>query len=282
VTNSNEHSGYRALSVAVADGIATVTIDHPPINLFDMQLYPEMTRLAAALAADEGVRVVVLRSANPEFFIAHFDVSILQTIPVDLPPTSELNAFHQMCEAFRTMPKATIAVIDGRVGGGGSELALSCDMRFALLAGDGSSGAVFNQPEVALGIIPGGSGTVRLSRLIGRSRSLEVMLGCDDIDAATAEQWGWVNRALPVHELWPFVDRLATRIASFPPHAVAAAKAAVVRSEKEVEVDLLAEGNAFNATLGHPDAVGAMQRFLDAGGQTREGELRLGELAAEI
>ncbi len=266
-----------ALRVDLGGGVATVTIDHPPINLFDRVLYPEIARLATQLAADDDVRVVVLRSANPDFFIAHFDVSLIQRIPTDLPEPTELNDFHRMCEAFRTMPKATIAVIEGRVGGGGSELSLSCDMRFAALGR-----AVFNQPEVALGILPGGSGTVRLPRLVGRSRALEVVLGCDDVDAATAERWGWINRALPPAELWPFVDRLAHRIAGFPPHAVAAAKAAVLRAELAVEEHLLREGGAFNATLGHPATVAAMQAFLDRGGQTRDGELRLGDLAAEL
>ena len=153
-----------------------------------------------------------------------------------------------MCERLRTMPKATIAVIEGRVGGGGSELALSCDMRFA------GPSAVFSQPEVALGIIPGGSGTTRLPRLIGRSRALEVILGCDEIDAATAERWGWVNRVLPTDELAMFVDRLADRIAGFPAHAVAAAKASVLRAEAGVTEQLLAEGDAFAATLGEPSA----------------------------
>ena len=265
------------LTVAISDGVATVTIDNPPINLFDLQLYTEMAELAHRLAADDEVRVVVLRSANPEFFIAHFDVGLILTFPGDMPPPTELNPFHAMCEAMRTMPKATIAVIEGRVGGGGSELTLSCDMRFAAL-----DRAVFNQPEVALGIIPGGSGTVRLGRLIGRSRALEAVLGCDDIDARTAEAWGWVNRALPAEELWPFVERLARRIASFPPHAVRAAKESVLRAETEVEADLLAEGAAFNGTLGHPAAQAAMTRFMSSGGQTREGELRLGELAGEL
>lgn len=265
------------LAVTIDAGIATVTIDHGPINLFDLELFPAMARTAGELAADDSVRVVVLRSANPEWFIAHFDVTVIQRLPTDAPPSSELNGFHEMCETFRTMPKATIAVIEGRVGGGGSELALSCDMRFAAL-----DRAVFAQPEVALGIIPGGSGTVRLSRLVGRSRALEVVLGCDDIPAATAERWGWINRALPADELWPFVDRLARRIASFPPHAVAAAKAAVLRGEKEVEADLLAEAAAFASTLGEPSAVAAMQAFMDLGGQTPEGERRLGELAGEL
>ena len=266
-----------AVRVELDGGVAVVTIDHGPINLFDLVLYPEMARLAGQLAADDEVRVVVLRSAHPEFFIAHFDVSLIQRIPTDLPEPTELNDFHRMCEAFRTMPKATIAVIEGRVGGGGSELALSCDMRFAALGR-----AVFNQPEVALGILPGGSGTVRLPRLVGRSRALEVILGCDDIDAATAERWGWVNRALPPDDLWPAVDRLARRIAGFPPHAVAAAKAAVLRADLAIEEHLLQEGGAFNATLGHPATVAALQAFLDRGGQTREGELRLGELASEL
>ena len=276
------YDGLAGLFVEIDRGVATVTIDSPPINLFTVELFLTMAGLADRLAGDPSVRVVVLRSADPHFFIAHFDVAAILTFPTDSPPPTELNAYHRMCEAFRTMPKATIAVIEGRVGGGGSELALSCDMRFAALPTGDHPGATFSQPEVALGIIPGGSGTVRLSRLVGRSRALEVILGCDDIDARTAEAWGWVNRALPPDELWPFVHRMARRIAGFPSHAVAAAKAAVVRAEKEVEPDLLAEGAAFNGTLGGEGTRAAMEAFLASGGQTREGELRLGDLAGEI
>jgi enoyl-CoA hydratase/carnithine racemase len=168
-------------------------------------------------------------------------------------------------------------MVEGRAGGGGSELALSCDMRFAA-----SGRAVFSQPEVALGIIPGGTGTQRLSRLAGRARALEIVLGCAEFDAATAERYGWVNRALPDGELEPFVRELAERIAAFPPHAVASAKASVLRAEKEVDADLLAEATAFNATLADADTQALMRRFLDIGGQTREGELRLGALAEEL
>ena len=182
-----------------------------------------------------------------------------------------------MCEHLRTMPKATIAVIEGRVGGGGSEMALSCDMRFAL-----RGRAIFSQPEVALGIIPGGSGTVRLPRLIGRSRALEVILGCDDVDAELAEQWGWVNRTLDEGALWHHVDRLISRIASFPSHAIAIAKSSVLQAEGDVSEDLRNEGVAFQATLGHPHTRAAMDAFLAAGGQTAAGEMRLGALAAEI
>jgi enoyl-CoA hydratase/carnithine racemase len=265
--------------VDVAARVATITIDHPPINLMTVKMFLGLADAAERLAADADVRAVIVRSANPEWFIAHFDVEAILGFPVpepSPPDADELNAFHRMCETFRTMPTPTIAVIEGRVGGGGSELALSCDMRYA------SPDAVFNQPEVALGIIPGGSGTVRLPRLIGRGRALEVILGCDDIDAATAERWGWVDRVLDDADRWPFVERLARRIASFPPHAVAAAKESVLRADGDLTRDLLAEGNAFSATLGEPASRRAMERFLELGGQTPAGERRLGELAGEL
>ena len=258
----------------MSDGVAVVTIDNPPVNLFDLSLYPAMVRVSDELATDDGVRAVVLASANPDFFIAHFDVSLILALPRDMGTPGTLTDFDRMCENFRTMPKPTIAAIDGRVGGGGSELTLACDMRFA------SPRAVFNQPEIALGILPGGGGTVRLPRLIGRNRAMEVVLGGEDIDAATAESWGWVNRVVAdplAHSL-----ALARRIASFPPNAVREAKASVLRNDTGVEDDLLAESGGFNRLLGDPRARTAMENFLARGGQTTEGELRLGELAAEL
>lgn len=266
-----------ALSTAVDDrGVATVVVDHPPINLITMEVFFELGAEIERLALDASVRAVVFRSANPEWFLAHFDVEAIQQFPREQPVPTAIGPYDQMCETLRTMAKPTIAVITGRVGGGGSELALACDMRFA------TPDAIFSQPEVALGIIPGAGGTVRLPRLVGRSRALEVVLGCDDIDAATAERWGWVNRVLPAGEIDAFVDRLVGRIASFPPHAVAAAKDIVVRSETGVEDDLLAETVSFNATLASDETHDRMQRFLDAGGQTPDGERRLGQLAAEL
>ncbi len=266
-----------AIGVSIDEaGVAVVTIDHPPINLITLDVFIDLARAIERLAGDDDVRALVLRSADPDWFIAHFDVEAILSFPTDQPQPTELNGFHVMCEQLRTMPKPTIAQIAGRVGGGGSEVALSCDMRFA------TSDALFSQPEVALGILPGGSGTVRLPRLIGRSRALEVILGCDDVDAATAERWGWINRVIPDDDITTFVDRLAGRIASFPAHAVGAAKASVVRSEIDVVDQLLGEGAAFNATLAEPSAQSAMRRFLDLGGQTPEGERRLGDLAGEL
>ena len=190
----------------------------------------------------------------------------------DVAPATELNIFHQLCESFRTMPKATIGVIDGIVRGGGCEFASSLDMRFASV-----ENGLFGQPEVALGILPGGSGTQRLPHLIGRGRALEVILGCDDVDATTAAQWGLVNRAMPAAELGSFVDRMAQRIASSPAGAIAEAKASVLRATGDPTPGLLAEGDAFNRTLRDDESSIRMREFLESGGQTREGERNLQE-----
>jgi enoyl-CoA hydratase/carnithine racemase len=266
------YDGYECLRVRCDRGVAFVTIDHPPINLFDLALMREMDRVGRELEADGEVRVVVLQSADPEFFIAHADVALIQTLPAEPGPKStELSFFHAMVDRFRTMPKATIAKIEGRARGGGSELVLSLDMRFGALGR-----AVLAQPEVALGIIPGGSGTQRLPRLVGRARALEVILGCDDVPADLAERWGWLNRALPAAELGPFVERLAYRIASFPAEAIALAKASVDAADPHVRDGLLEEAHCFERSVGTAAARERMARFLAAGGQTREAELDLG------
>ena len=112
------YEGYSALSVGLADGVAHVRIANPPVNLFDLALYPEMVRVSDQLRDDADVRAVVLSSSTPGFFIAHFDVSLILTLPTDMGRPPRLSDFDRMCENFRTMPKPTIAAIDGRVGGG--------------------------------------------------------------------------------------------------------------------------------------------------------------------
>jgi enoyl-CoA hydratase/carnithine racemase len=266
------YEGYATLSVGVDAGVASVTIDHPPINLLDLAMIQDLDRLGRELATDEAVRVAVFCSANPDFFIAHADVTLIQLMPKTPPPKpTTLVPFHQMVERFRTMPKATIGVVEGRARGGGSEFLLSLDMRFGALGQ-----AVLAQPEVALGIIPGGSGTQRLPRLIGRARALEVILGCADIPADLAERWGYLNRALPAEELRPFVDALARRIASFPAGAIGLAKAAVNDAALPLETGLIEEAHRFNLSLATPDAQARMARFIEIGGQTPEVEKGIG------
>jgi enoyl-CoA hydratase/carnithine racemase len=272
------YDGYQCLRIEARDGVAWLTIDHPPLNLFDMPLIQEMLRAGEELEHDAGVRVVVVQSANPEFFIAHADVELIQTLPAKAPPKSDkLFFFHQMVERMRTMPKATIAKIEGIARGGGSEFALSCDMRFGALGK-----CILAQPEVALGILPGGSGTQRLPRLVGRARALEIILGCEDVPADLAERWGYLNRALPPAELGPFVDRLARRIASFPAEAIALAKRAVDAADTTVVAGLLEEAHCFNLTLETTAARERMAAFMAAGGQTREVELGLANVAGRL
>ncbi len=270
---------FELIRVESNDGVVTATIDNPPINLITRELYRELRHFAEEVAVDPEARVVVLRSADPEFFLAHFDVTLILGFPVegDARRSSELSGFHLMCERFRTMPKPTICEIAGRVGGGGGELAASCDMRFGAI-----DRTILCQMEVPLGILPGGTGTQRLPALLGRGRAMEVVLGGDDVDAATLERWGWLNRALPADDLSSFVDRLARRLAGFSPGAVALAKASVLAASADPTPGLLEEAFLFDQSLRLPDTADRMRRFLTLGGQTRDGELRVGDLGGEI
>jgi enoyl-CoA hydratase/carnithine racemase len=266
------NAAYASLRVAVAGGVARVTIEHPPLNLLDATMLDDLDRAGRALAADDAVRVVVVDSADAEFFIAHADVrGMVGRGDPNAERRERLSRFAALTECWRTMPKATIAVIEGRARGGGSEFALALDMRFAA-----RETAVLAQPEVALGIPPGGGATQRLPRLVGRGRALEIVLGADDFDADAAERYGWVNRALPAAELRPFVDRLAARIAAFPAPAVAAAKAAVDVADPAPAEGLLEEHRLLRRALATAEATTAMEAFLGAGGQTREYERDLG------
>lgn len=271
---------YPHLNVSVTDGVAVVLIDNPPINLMTSALFRSLAKVSVQLSEDDAVRVVVLRSANPEFFIAHFDVEAILDFPVDGDAVEEsaLGGFDRMCEMYRTMDKVTIAELRGRVGGGGAELSAACDMRF----GD-SETFRWNQMEVPLGILPGGGGTQRIPRLIGIGRAMEVVLGADDIDASTAERWGFLNRSMSGSELSTHVDRLAKRIASFPPAAVREAKRSVRASvDRSLEDGLKYESYLFQVLLRDADAQPAMRQYLDAGGQTRDVELRIGDVMGEL
>ena len=265
------YEGYDCLKFKLDRGVLFATIDNPPINLFDLPLMREINRLGKEVEADDDVRVVVFDSANPDFFIAHADVDLILQLPTEAPPKSDsLGFFHTMVDRFRTMPKVSIAKIEGRARGGGSEFVLSLDMRFGALGR-----AILSQLEVALGIIPGGSGSQRLPRLMARSRALEVVLGCDDFPAELAERYGYINRALPPDEIGPFVERLAYRIASFPPEAIALAKASVGSAELPTVEGLLEEAHYFNQSVATDEARQRMKRFMERGGQTREAELDL-------
>ena len=270
---------YSLLNVEIEGRLATVTVNNPPINLINRELYGELSGLAAELNRDRTLTVVVVKSADPEFFLAHFDVSAILKFSTDDEPrrSHEINDYHLMCERCRTMDKVTIAQIEGRVGGGGSELASGFDMRFGV-----RGKTKINQMEVPLGILPGGTGTQRLPRVVGRARAMEIILGGDDLDAETAERWGYLNRIFEADEIGSFVSGLARRIASFPPTAVRLAKEAINSADKPLPEGLSDEAYLFARTLRADGAQRNMQRFLEIGGQTRQGELRMGELCGQL
>jgi enoyl-CoA hydratase/carnithine racemase len=273
---------YDHLAVEVAGRLATVTIDNPPINLITRDLFRELVNLSETLQADRELSVVVVRSANPDFFIAHFDVESILSFPggpdaAEAQKSFEVNPFHAMCERFRTMDKVTIAQIEGRVGGGGSELAASMDMRFGV-----RGKTKINQMEVPIGILPGGTGTQRLPRLMGRGRAMEVILGGDDLDAETAERWGYLNRIFEADQIGPFVDKLARRIAGFPVESVRLGKQAVNEYEQPLAQGLANESYLFQRLLRTENSQKFMKAFLEKGGQTHDGEMRVGELNGEL
>ena len=259
-----EYADFSTLRVDVAGGIATVTIDHGEINLMDLAMVGDLDRVGRQLERDDAVRVVVLQSANPEFFVAHADIELITQLPATPPPRNErLGWVHAVLDRFRTMPRATIAKIQGRCRGGGSELALACDMRFAEIGR-----AVLCQPEVGVGIIPGAGGSVRLPRLVGRNRALEIILGCGDYTAEIAERYGYVNRALRAGEIDAFVRALARRIAGFPAATITLAKRAASLEDDGLQDALALEERLFLESVQLPVARRRMAAALRMGMQT--------------
>ncbi|MFX1444525.1 MAG: enoyl-CoA hydratase/isomerase family protein [Promethearchaeota archaeon] len=265
-----KYGRFKMLKIRIDEGVAFVTIDNPPMNLLNMELISEFNRLQRKVARDDDVRVIVFDSADPDFFIAHYDVSSLAILPDEPPPKSDvLVGMHPISEAFRTMPKVSIAKLEGIARGGGSEFVLALDMRFGAIGK-----AVLGQPEIVVGIIPGGGGTQRLPRLMGRSRAMEAILGGIDFPAELAEKYGYINRAFPPDELTSYVEDLAYRIASFPAESIAIAKQAVLTAlEKPVVEGLLEEMYLFGKACALPAAKERMNWFLQRDGQTREAEL---------
>ena len=162
----------------------TVTFSNPPINMFVPTTIVELGALMTDLEADPSVKVVVFQSANPDFFIAHLDVAKAAERP------EVLGLWRDFVLRLSSTPVVSIAKIRGRTRGIGNEFVLACDMRFA-----SRQSALFGNPEVGVGLVPGGGALEWLPRLVGRSRALEIVLSGDDFDADIAERYGWVNRS---------------------------------------------------------------------------------------
>jgi enoyl-CoA hydratase/carnithine racemase len=251
----------------VSAGIADVVIDHPPTNLVDGAFIGALLALLDELEPDPGTRVVVFRSADPDFFLMHGDVHGILAIPAGEHVAATVpNVAAALFERLHRSRLVSIGVVDCAARGGGAEFLAALDLRF------GSERAVLGQPEVAMGILPGAGGTARLPHLLGRGRALDVILSGRDVAAAEALQIGWLDAVHPRDELGAVVHTLATRIAAMPPASVAAVKQVVDRTLVSFDDGLVAETDAFGALTAGGLHIVRMERFLEAGGQTREAE----------
>jgi enoyl-CoA hydratase/carnithine racemase len=254
------------------------TFDNPPINLIDTDTIVELQALLTELEADADVKVIVFRSADPDFFLAHWDVLADRTRTAAMPsgPTG-LHPWLDVLVRIARAPVVSIAEIRGRARGAGSEFALACDMRFASL-----ERAILGQFEVGVGAVPGGNPMVRLAGLMGRGRAMEVVLGADDFSGALAERYGYVNRALPDSELADFVDSLARRLAGFEKHAIVHAKALLDLASLPPDAVFPPALAAFLQSIARPGAQARIGRLLSRGLQQRTPvELSLGKVVAE-
>jgi enoyl-CoA hydratase/carnithine racemase len=275
----NQHNDYTTLRLAHENGVARVTIDNAPVNVLDVALMTDLLRVLTALRDEHSVRVIVFESANPDFFIAHVDMSLVDQpdafdlLAADIP--DGVNVFQGLGEVLRRQPQVTIVKLAGLARGGGAEFVTAADMAFGAVGRAG-----LGQVEALMGIVPGGGGTQYLADRVGRNRALEVVLGAGLFDAATAERYGWLNRALPAEQLDAFVDGLARDIAALPDGVVAAAKHAIAPAD-------LAEGyqrehDAWRGQFVRPAAERLIRNGLAHGAQTRDGELDLEALLRNL
>lgn len=252
-------------------GYCRASFDNPPINTIDDQMYHELLDLVDAMEAEPAVKVVTFESANPNFFISHYGVTGLRS-------RFGKPEWHQVATRLARSNVLSIAVVRGRARGRGNEFALACDLRFA-----SQEKAIFGQPEAGFGLIPSGGAFDKLPLLVGRSRAIEILLGADDFDAATAERYGWINRAVPDAELDDFVARFVRRILQFDGETLSMAKrilngTSLPSADEFASIDALA-----GERRGSRRAVELMQKASDEGlGTLGEFELDMGRRLADL
>jgi enoyl-CoA hydratase/carnithine racemase len=258
-----DHGPLRATSDG---GIVNVVIDHPPTNLMDGSLLEGLRSLLDHLEGESSVRVVVFRSADPDFFVMHGDAELLVGLHAPLVPVVDANPASATLQRITLAPFVSIGLLDGAARGGGCEMLCALDVRF------GTERAVIGQPEVAMGILPGAGGTVRWPRLVGRSRALDILLTGRDVEATELLALGWLHAVGPRQRMEGELAALAGRIARMPAASVAAVKRVLNASLAGLDAALVTESDELGRLLASGGHVAPLRRFLDAGGQTREGE----------
>jgi enoyl-CoA hydratase/carnithine racemase len=206
-------------------GYCRVTFEHPPINTITATTVAELAELVGLIEEDPELNVVVFDSANPDFYLAHYDTENdpgrIAALPVG--PTG-MHAWLDLLVRLSRAPVVSIASIRGRARGAGTEFVLACDVRFA-----SRENTLLGQPEAGTDVMPGGDPMARLARLVGRGRALEILLIAGDLDGARAERYGYVNRAIADDRLDDEVDRMASSLARADHDAIARTKSHVDR-----------------------------------------------------
>ncbi|MEX0309897.1 MAG: enoyl-CoA hydratase/isomerase family protein [Tateyamaria sp.] len=222
-----KYENFQTFDVSVDGGIATVTFNFGPVNVQGQEMLADLNSLAMRLERDRDTKVVIFQSAHPEIWVCHYDTNLLKDMSTEAVARDEaqLLDLQQVCERISKVPQATIAKLEGFARGGGHELALALDMRFAA-----RGRYKFMQMEVGMGILPCGGGASRMARQTGLGKALEIILSAQDYDADDAERLGTINKALEPDEIGPYVDALAQRIAKFPADAINACKQMVYES----------------------------------------------------
>jgi enoyl-CoA hydratase/carnithine racemase len=252
-------------------------ISAPPMNLLGTELVRDLVSLIQQAEADESVRVLVFKSADRDYFIAHVDVTRIAEYRQEAAKLAGEPSIGLLFRYLSVSRLVTIAQIEGRVRGAGSELALACDMRFAA-----RESAIFGQPEQGLGLVPGAGGVQHLTRLLGRGRALEVLLSAEDYDAELAERYGWINRALPAAMLDDFVSSLAQRIARFPAAGCAALKQRVNAIALAPADDYRRDSDLFLELASSPESQARSRAAMTRGMQTRDAEMNLARMLGDL
>jgi enoyl-CoA hydratase/carnithine racemase len=270
-------AALETLNVSREGGVLLAEIAAPPMNLLGPELVRDLVSLIQGAEADEAVRVLVFKSADPDYFISHVDLTRVTEYRAEaakLTGEASIGLLFRYLSASRLV---TIAQIEGRVRAAGSEFVLACDMRFAA-----RESAIFCQFEPAFGQLPGGGAAQHLTRLMGRARALEVMLSAEDYDADLAERYGWINRALPADALEEFVKSLAHRIATFPAACHVVVKDRVNAIALAPVEDFRRDSDLFGEGVRNPETQELIGAALKRGFQTRDVELALGDMLGEI
>lgn len=268
---------FETLSVRKEGAVLFAEIKAPPMNLLGAELVRDVVSLIQHAEADDVLRVLVFKSADRDYFISHVDVTRIKEIRAEAEKFAGEASLGQLLRHLATSRLVTIAQIEGRVRGVGSEFVLACDMRFAA-----RESAIFGQFEPAFGVIPGAGGLQHLARLMGRARALEVMLSAQDYDANLAERYGWINRALPAKDLGEFVSALAHRIAKFPAAGHAVVKERVNAIALPPAEEIRRDSALFLEGVTKPEGQARIQAAIKSGFQNRDAEMNLARLLGDL